>query len=68
MALLTNLKKAYIWLMATLDPVTQERTGFFIWLENKSPERFVKMKDATHNPTNRTPWVLEVLRNYRITC
>jgi len=23
--------------------------GFFIWLENKSPEHFVKMKDATPN-------------------
>ena len=27
--------------------------GFFIWFENKSPERFVKMKDATTNPTGK---------------
>jgi len=46
--------------MATRDPVTQERTGFFIWLENKSPEHFVKMKDATPNPIDIYPFQKDV--------
>jgi len=45
--------------MATLDPVTQERTGFFIWLENKSPEHFVKMKEAMPNPLQRREKVMK---------
>ena len=41
--------------MQMLDGHSRSRysreNGFFIWLENKNPERFVKMKDATPNST-----------------
>ena len=45
--------------MATLDPVTQERTGFFSF-EIMSPGHFVKMKDATPNPIDIYPYQKDV--------
>ena len=50
MALLTNLKKDVHMVDGHSRSRYSRENGFFIWFENKSPERFVKMKDAMPNP------------------
>ena len=59
MALLTNLKKDMRMVNGHSRSRYSRENGFFIWFENKSPERFVKMKEAMPNPLQRREKVMK---------